>query len=113
MKKKLREVRLKKGFSQEELADLIGMTQCNYSRRENGKKGISDTEWTRISKVLKIDKDEIYEPNSFTIIHDDEVNIPSFNIPQIILQQMEILKNENTILKEKLKFFESFDNNKY
>lgn len=31
-------MRQNKGLSQEVLTDLIGMTQSNYSRRENGKK---------------------------------------------------------------------------
>jgi transcriptional regulator with XRE-family HTH domain len=44
------------------LADLIGMTQCNYSRRENGKKEITLNEWTKIANVLNVDLEEIYQP---------------------------------------------------
>ena len=43
VKEKLFDVRTKKGLSQEELADLIGMTQSNYSRKENGIKKTSNT----------------------------------------------------------------------
>jgi transcriptional regulator with XRE-family HTH domain len=55
-KTKLRKARLNKGLSQETLADLIGMTQCNYSRRKNGKKVIPDVKWTRIAKALVVTK---------------------------------------------------------
>jgi transcriptional regulator with XRE-family HTH domain len=100
---KLREARVNKGLSQEALADLVGMTQSNYSRRENGKKTISDTEWTKIAKALGVGKETIYEPNKLTTSHEGSVNIPFFNIPRQALEYIEFLKNENSKLKEKLK----------
>ena len=105
-KTKLREVRLNKGWSQEELADLIGMTQSNYSRRENGKKTISDVEWTNIAKALDVKKETIFEANKLNTSHDSTVNIPFYNIPNQVLEYIEFLKNENSKLKEKLKSLE-------
>jgi transcriptional regulator with XRE-family HTH domain len=102
-KAKLREARINKGLSQEALADLVGMTQCNYSRRENGKKAISDTEWTRIAKALGVSKETIYEPNKFNTNHGSTVNVPFFNIPHQALEYIKFLKKENSKLKEKLK----------
>jgi transcriptional regulator with XRE-family HTH domain len=105
-KVKLRDIRLNKGLSQEALADLIGMTQCNYSRRENGKKAISDTEWVKIAKALDVNKETIYEANRLITSHDNTVNVPFFNIPNQVLEYIEFLKTENSKLKEKLQSLE-------
>jgi transcriptional regulator with XRE-family HTH domain len=102
----LRETRLNKGLSQEALADLIGITQCNYSRRENGKKVISEAEWTKIAKALDVNKETIYEANRLNTNHDSVVNVPSFNIPSFIIEHIEFLTTENSKLKEKLKLLE-------
>jgi transcriptional regulator with XRE-family HTH domain len=85
-KNKLKETRLNKGLSQETLADLIGMTQCNYSRRENGRKVISDTEWTKIAKALDVNKETIYETNILVTNHNNTLKIPyrSFFEPESI-----------------------------
>jgi transcriptional regulator with XRE-family HTH domain len=105
-KTKLRDIRLNKGLSQEVMADLIGMTQSNYSRRENGRKAVSEAEWTRITKALDVNKETIYEANRLNTSHDGTVNVPYFNIPSQTLEYIEFLKNENSKLKEQLKFLE-------
>jgi transcriptional regulator with XRE-family HTH domain len=104
IKAKLREARLNKGMSQETLADLVGMTQCNYNRRENGKKTISDIEWIKIAKALSVDKEVIYETNT---VQNNTVNIPSFNIPNFIIEDYERIKAENEVLKKKIEVFKS------
>lgn len=103
MKEKLLNARLKKGLSQEELADLIGMSQPNYSRRENGLKNISDVEWTKIAKELGMKKEDIYDDNK-TITNSE--NIHYFNVPDFIMEHMEFLRVQNKELKEKLKKLE-------
>lgn len=60
-KVKLQEVRMKKGLSQEQIANLVGMTQSNYSRKENGSSKISSNEWERLSKILDVPLEDIYE----------------------------------------------------
>jgi transcriptional regulator with XRE-family HTH domain len=100
-KVKLRETRLNKGLSQETLADLIGMTQCNYSRRENGRKAISDAEWARIAKALDVNKEDIYETNSAIQSPNHFMNKPFFTLHDFTSEYIE-LQNENKLLKEKL-----------
>jgi transcriptional regulator with XRE-family HTH domain len=111
VKEKLLEARLKKNLSQEELADLIGMTQSNYSRRENGLKKISDSEWNKIAKELKINKDDIYEEDNQNVVFKNvrgnssvynSGTIHYFNMPDFVLEHIELLKTQNTELKEKL-----------
>lgn len=102
-KTKLIKTRLSKGFSQEELADLIGMTQSNYSRRESGRKTISDTEWRRIAAELNVQVEEIYEPDEEDSIINNTKKTYQFTIPEFIIEHIELLKKENKSLKEKLR----------
>lgn len=102
-KLKLTSARVAKGISQEELADLIGMTQSNYSRRENGHKKISEVEWQKIAKELGVNKEEIYEPDENIITKNDIPKMLQFAIPNFVLEHIELLKKENKVLKEKLK----------
>ncbi len=117
VKEKLQEARLSKGLSQEELADLIGMSQPNYSRRENGLKKISDAEWSKIAKELKVNREEIYEEDD-SVVHNISIkkvegNSPiynsstiHFNMPDFVLEHIELLKSQNLELKERIKFLE-------
>lgn len=100
---KLIQTRLARGLSQEELADLIGMSQSNYSRRESGRKNISDIEWNRISKELGVQIETIYEPEEQNKEERDEINMLYFNIPDFVMEHIELLKKENKKLKEQLK----------
>jgi transcriptional regulator with XRE-family HTH domain len=104
-KTRLIQARLSKGFSQEELADLIGMSQSNYSRRESGRTSITDAEWKKIAKELRVDKEIIYEPEQQNNVKSDEINMLSFNIPDFVMEHIELLKKENKKLKEQLKKF--------
>jgi transcriptional regulator with XRE-family HTH domain len=117
IKEKLLEARLKKGLSQEELADLMNMTQSNYSRRENGLKSISEAEWQKFSSILNVEKEDIYEEDSPSVVYKNikghsfnSGNIHYFNIPDFVLEHIDLLKsqiqtllNENQSLKDKLK----------
>lgn len=60
-KNKLQETRIKKGLSQEQIADVLGMTQSNYSRKENGSSKISKQEWEKLSKTLEVPVEDIFE----------------------------------------------------
>lgn len=112
LKEKLLKARLKKNLSQEELADLIGMSQSNYSRSENGLKKISESDWNKIAKQLKVNKEDIYEEDNQNIVFKNikgnnsiynSGTIHYFNMPDFVLEHIELLKAQNTELKEKLK----------
>ncbi|WP_456315202.1 helix-turn-helix transcriptional regulator [Pseudomonas shirazensis] len=100
MKKKLIKKRLEKGLSQEQLADLIGMTQSNYSRRENGLKKITDQEWLKIAKELGVKKEDIYQEDTLKL-DQNEINLQEYSIPDAVLLYIESLKKENSALKER------------
>ena len=109
MKEKLLKARINKGFSQEELADLIGMTQSNYSRREKGLKKISDCEWTKIAKHLGVKKEDIYEVSNFNkdcITINNSLKTESFIIPSFVIELIELLKEKIQKLEDKIKKYE-------
>lgn len=107
-KEKLLRARLNKELSQEELADLIGMSQSNYSRLENGLKKISDTEWNKIAKELMVKKEEIYEEDiqneeNKNIKVNDSTNMHYFNMPDFVLKHIELLETKNNDLQQEIK----------
>jgi transcriptional regulator with XRE-family HTH domain len=104
-KLQLKKARQNKGMSQETLADLIGMTQSNYSRRENGKKNITETEWKKIAKALNVNIEEIYQPLAINInpdkIKETELKTNLYN--SSVSKYIQSLETENADLKQKIK----------
>lgn len=111
IKEKLKEMREKKGFSQEQLAGMVGMTQSNYSRRESGVRKISNSEWDLLAKKLNVNKEEIFEEDNNLIYNRSKGNssinnfgnISYFNVPDFVLEHIELLKVQNLELKEENK----------
>lgn len=100
IKKKLQEVRIRKGYSQDEIADLLGMTQPNYSRKENGITRITRQEWEFIARKLDVNIEDIFEQDETTVIYKNNKG-NSFNsgtihinVPEFVLEYMEFLKEQ-------------------
>lgn len=110
IKEKLKEVRENKNLSQEQLADLVGMTQPNYSRRENGLKKISEIEWNLFAKKLGVTKEEIFEEDLSNIVYKNIKKSPInnvgdihyFNMPDFVLEHIELLKEKNLFLEKEI-----------
>lgn len=60
-KKKLHQATVSKGFNQEKIADALGMNVSNYNRKEKGHVKIFKEEWERLSKLLEVPLEDIYE----------------------------------------------------
>lgn len=124
MKTKLHNTRIKKGLSQEQIADMLGMTQSNYSRKEKGSTKISIIEWERIAKKLEVPLEDIFEEDEKKMAYvnnngNNNFNFGTinFNIPDFVLNIIEILQEsnktltiENQILKEKISIYAKQDN---
>lgn len=127
-KLKLITTRKSKGFSVQDMADMLDMEDYNYRRRENGETKITNKEWHKIAQVLQVNFDDIFEPDTNNInIHNEngQVNattqvqkIEYYNIPKemvetqqeyinLLKEENKSLKEEIVILKEKLKSLES------
>ncbi|MBW8522228.1 helix-turn-helix domain-containing protein [Chryseobacterium chendengshani] len=85
-KEKLIIARKAKKISQNDIAIYLKISQTQYQKRESGKIKMTDLEWQRISKLLDVEVDEIYEDHI-------DINVIS-------------LKEELKILKEKIKILE-------
>jgi transcriptional regulator with XRE-family HTH domain len=55
----IRTVRKKKGYSQEEFADIAGFSRSYYTEIETGKRNISVLNLIKIVKALKADPNEL------------------------------------------------------
>lgn len=121
-KNKLIKVRNKKSYSQEYMATSLEINTSSYSRKENGKIKISKHDWQKLSEILEVSLEEIYEPDENIVIFNDNpsgdryINVTNYVIPQSMWEsqkryieklEKEIinLKKENLSLKLKLKHF--------
>jgi transcriptional regulator with XRE-family HTH domain len=99
--------RLEKQLSQEEISDLVGMTQSTYSRKEKGITKITISEWTKIAKVLGVEKEEIFEPINPKIKLSNIIENGFMSNPSDIMEQINYLQKENFELKERLRNIEN------
>ncbi|PQA95953.1 transcriptional regulator [Chryseobacterium shigense] len=118
-KEKLRVVRKQKGYTQQQIADIIATDVSNYSRKESGDVRIVKDEWDKIARFLDVSVEEIYEEEeSKVVINNDHpifngaasggnINQQFNNIPGSIIENLQgyiaLLKEENARLKEELK----------
>jgi len=116
-KVKLIEARKNKGYSQEYMADRLSMDESNYCRREKGQIKISFEEWRKISEILQVAIEDIFESDENQIFFHNE-NSPGScqgnnnstiysSVPEFILESLQKyinrLEEENNYLKELLK----------
>ena len=113
-KHRLIEARKKTGYSQEYMSSVLGMDISSYSRRENGQIRISDNEWKKMSDILKVPLEDIYEPEeSMVMIFNDNssgtgngIFVTNYTLPQSFLdlqkKYIEKLEEEIRNLKEEI-----------
>jgi transcriptional regulator with XRE-family HTH domain len=113
-KQKLAQTRTNKGITQQQAADFLNIDVSNYNRREKGSAKIISQEWEKLSKLLKVPVEEIYENEEsvFIVCKDQAVGIVNgtnnvYTVPEFLLdsQRKYILKleEENEQLKAQIK----------
>jgi len=112
-KNKLIEVRNSKNYSQDYLAATLDMCVSSYSRKEQGKIRITDHEWQKLSEVLEVPLEDIYESDeSMIFVFNDNSTgngniVTNYTMPQSILESqkkyIEKLEEENQNLKEEVR----------
>jgi transcriptional regulator with XRE-family HTH domain len=105
--KKVRAIREFKGFSQEYVADKLGLTQSQYSRREIGSINFSSEEIGDLARILGISVAVLYSPDSLEEMIQKSLSIATGGIPSQYLQT-EIAENKHLIrlvemLEDKIK----------
>ena len=122
---KLKNLRKQRGYTQQQIADILATDVSNYSRKENGEVKIFDDEWEKLAKALDTSIEDIREERIANVVQNLTFNDSSSNtsnqsgnynqycsIPDYMLEsqqeyikllkeQIEILKAENTELKKK------------
>ncbi|MGE8553176.1 MAG: helix-turn-helix domain-containing protein [Chryseobacterium jejuense] len=120
---KLKSIRKQRGYTQQQIADILATDVSNYSRKENGEVKIYDEEWEKIAKALDVSVEDLKEEKPATVVqnltfNDSSTNSQSgnynqyCNIPNYLLEnqqeyinllkeQIEILKAENAKFKKK------------
>ena len=114
IKNKLIAARKEKSMTQNDLAELLFISQSQYQRRECGDIRISDNEWERIAKFLGKEVQDIKEEDSITTVYNYDnysgnysaSNNYFYNIPEFIMKNqqeyIEMLKEEIKKLKEEV-----------
>ena len=114
IKQKLVETRRRKGYSQEYMSSVLEIGTSSYSRKENGQIKISSKEWQKLSEILEVPLEDIYESEeSMILIYNDNSSgngnsngniVTNYAIPQSILDSqkkyIEKLEEENRRLAE-------------
>lgn len=111
-KENLSSLRKKRGYSQQQISDLLNMDVSNYQRRESGEKSISMDEWQKLAEILEVPLAEIYEAEEKQVIifQDHAQNHHgignTYSIPEYLLEHqlkyISRLEEENAKLREML-----------
>ncbi len=120
---KLRTLRKQKGYTQQQIADLLATDVSNYSRKESGDVRIFDDEWEKLAKAFEVSVEDIKEEKEPNIVQKNEnitfndtssfhqSGIYNCNVPNYLLEnqqeyinllkeQIKALKEENEKLKK-------------
>ena len=117
-KLKLKQTRVRKGFTQQQVADALPTDISNYSRKENGYVAITKAEWKRLATFLQVPEEEIYQENesmlsntffdnSNLVNQNSSITTQNIGIPTVVLEQLldyiSLLKEENSRLRNEKK----------
>jgi transcriptional regulator with XRE-family HTH domain len=61
IRKRIKEIRLKKGFSQENMGFMLGISQNSYHKIENGYCKLSLSKFFQIAKALEVKVEELID----------------------------------------------------
>ncbi|UZT99963.1 helix-turn-helix transcriptional regulator [Chryseobacterium fluminis] len=123
-KEKLRIARKRKGYTQQQIADVIATDVSNYSRKESGDVKIIRDEWEKIAHFLNLPLEEIYEEEEAKVIVNNDhpvyndnassssgittqFNNISMSVIQSLQDYISLLKQEIDRLNEELKTLKS------
>lgn len=67
MKKTLVEIREENRKTQKDMADLLGIAVSTYCQYETGKRNLPAEIVNKISKILNVNKNDIFLPIKFTV----------------------------------------------
>lgn len=103
-KQKLKNMRLAKGITQEQIAVILCRDKSAYCRKERGEAKILMVEWQKMADYMEVDLEEIFE-------NDAEDTLPPFSgehyyVPISFVQHLQdyikMLEKQNAELRQQL-----------
>ena len=91
---KVRAIRIQKGLTQEQVSQALRTTKGNYNRIEKGKVGVSSTKLKQLAELFSMTVDDIH-------------NFLLPESPDLPLIELENLRREAVMLRDKVKDYES------
>ena len=73
MFKKLKDIRLKKGMTLQEMADKVGISKAFYCQLENGKRRLSYDTAIKIASVFNKTPDDLFYDDMSKYINKDNI----------------------------------------
>lgn len=101
---KIRFLREQKGYSQESLAQELGLTQPSYARLEKQDERISITRLMQIAKVLKTSVTELIDEKTQKISHQNNNDVANSYNADTINTIVNADKEHIATLKEEISF---------
>lgn len=101
---RLRSARLKAGLTQEELGNMIGMSQDGISRMENGKQSIDVSRLAEVAVICNIpvvsliqDSESLAQSNLFLTQLDPQNQQRAAQLLKLLLDVQEKVESENSV----------------
>ena len=98
-KENLRLLRRACGFSQEDVANVLGVDRSAYSYYESGKTEPNMTNLVKIARMYRVSTDTLLDNEGFaaTLCIDNE-QVPETNMPVVILRTLKQCSNDERTL---------------
>lgn len=103
---KIRQLRVLRGLSQENLAEEIGMSAGNFGKIERGDIDLSSTHLLQIAKVLKVSVGELFEspiasekPNPYGYATKEELEELGKSLQTFIKKELEKFRESTATAK--------------
>lgn len=113
---KLRKVREEKGYSQEEIADFLNISQPQYYRKESGISKFSEEEWNKMADFYGVSihdiRDEMNSIITISSIQNDKGNNYSSYVMYFSDQLVAELKDHIETLKIQIDMYKKLLNEK-
>jgi len=110
-KEKLIEMRKFRKYTQQYVAEKLGMEVSGYTKRENGQVKISQEHWEKLAEIFDVPQSAIYEDDvSQTFIFKDNAssnywfanNISHEAFIETLLKYVRKIEEENTELRQQI-----------
>ena len=113
IKEKLIQTRKQRGYTQQQLADKLSMNKSNYNRREKGEINVSNEEWEKISDVLDVPIEDVYQANEGQVfIFKDNKDCENIGLKNVYSIPEFVLENQKKYIEKLEKEIEDLKSNK-